>query len=336
TKAGETFCTFALSVPKVKPIRDTNETSSRVRFRNATIRVIDYMMKNPQQTPELRGQIESGLVGKTATKNGSGSGSADTPDNIDLTWAGTSVGKVHPKVKAAQLAALPDGPSEALLDLIDDNDARAIKGLFAFAFQYKSSDIFTDEMGDMSTWALMNVRRNAQIGIDFGFWIKDCVNPDTGVIDWGRRPLYTPIWGKEYLASVRVINGDTASPPKGVFITYEYKLDNPFCAEGAGWVLDTARYPCKDWFSVQHGPNKYRIDKKGNMLIDLCTGAAAEITARQQQVMALTNGPSLVSLDTREKRRREEALQKARKRLATKSSESIRMLSYDKKDGTPS
>eukprot|EP00959_Pyramimonas_sp_CCMP1952_P397200 8322471-Pyramimonas_sp.AAC.1 len=188
-------------------------------------------------------------------------------------------------------------------------------------------------MGDMSTWALMNVRRNAQIGIDFGFWIKDCVNPDTGVIDWGRRPLYTPIWGKEYLASVRVINGDTASPPKGVFITYEYKLDNPFCAEGAGWVLDTARYPCKDWFSVQHGPNKYRIDKKGNMLIDLCTGAAAEITARQQQVMALTNGPSLVSLDTREKRRREEALQKARKRLATKSSESIRMLSYDKKDG---
>eukprot|EP00959_Pyramimonas_sp_CCMP1952_P434531 9098805-Pyramimonas_sp.AAC.1 len=82
-------------------------------------------------------------------------------------------------------------------------------------------------MGDMSTWTLMNIRRNAQIGIDFGSWVKDCVNPETGVIDWECRPLYTPIWENEYLASVRFINGDTASPPKGVFYHIRVQAGQP-------------------------------------------------------------------------------------------------------------
>ena len=160
-KKVETLCAFALKLPKMRKANATKDQNTRVRQRHAIMKVIDHMMKKPSSGPDLWGQIDGGLLeGPSPTKPDEVGD--DTHEQVDLTFHDKTVLKVHKDVKAGQLSALEGGPSQELLDKIDDKDGYAIADMFAFAFQYLKKDKFASNMSEIEAWTLMNKKEAQQ------------------------------------------------------------------------------------------------------------------------------------------------------------------------------
>ena len=109
--------------------------------------------------------------------------------------------------------------------------------------------------------------RRFNIGDRIIGWFRDCVDPDTGVVSWDRKPLFRIEVEDEIAKSALHISGVRGVPPPGVgeirFSTHNFM--NPFIDYTACFQLmntETKTY-LKDRFGQRDGPNEHTLDKKG-------------------------------------------------------------------------
>eukprot|EP00959_Pyramimonas_sp_CCMP1952_P251025 5246567-Pyramimonas_sp.AAC.1 len=61
-KKGESLCSFALKLPKMRAAKSTKGQNSRVKQRCAIMKVIHHAITKPSSGPDVWGQIEGGLL----------------------------------------------------------------------------------------------------------------------------------------------------------------------------------------------------------------------------------------------------------------------------------
>lgn len=108
------------------------------------------------------------------------------------------------------------------------------------------------------------------------------------------------------------ITGDKISVPERCQIDGTYSSIDPFSDETGRFVSGATTHFVKDFFGVDCGLHKCRLDRAGSHLKQLALGAFRQIESKKKEVKALLGSPGDVKLCVRQRRLREEALEKAR------------------------
>ena len=106
---------------------------------------------------------------------------------------------------------------------------------------------------------------------------------------------------------------------------------DPFSDDLARFTYGASTHYVKDWFGRDEGPHKHRLDKAGKHMKDMAAAAAKAIHTKKLEVKAVLGSASNVKLDARQKRVREEALDKARAVMANKT-ETVSFVGLDASD----
>ena len=220
-KDGATFFNYVERFPEPKRSHDPLEMNSRIAARHSAQNVVQFMLERPEAAGKIWERIQSGVIvdlGKT-------SGAVDASAGYDLAISGKSVLKLHWKVKAAQLASMPGGPTVTLLDQVNDKDKYALHDIFGMCFQYRKSDKVPEKITTQQEFTVMNKVRLQTVGFDIAAWFGASVDDD-GTVDWNAKPLFTPEYDTAgYLVKVWFANsGEYGVVPEGMWIGQECKF----------------------------------------------------------------------------------------------------------------
>ena len=319
-KAGD-LAAFAQKVPKVRVCRQALENNRRERIRTCTMKVLDHMLQNPNSSVDIWASLESNLIVLDESKLVESAGNFGGPPSLVLNK--TTFGKLGSDKKAMVYINLPDGPSVDLLNKIDDKDPRALHDMFVMHFQLQKSDKIPDEMQDPTIFLAVCRDRHIEVGSRAKDWFEKSVSED-GVVDWLAAPLYSLGWKDGLLATVLHISGVSIDVPSHCMINDKFCLVDPFSDDLARFTYGASTHYVKDWFGRDEGPHKHRLDKAGKHMKDMAAAAAKAIHTKKLEVKAVLGSASNVKLDARQKRVREEALDKARAVMANNRKSVVR------------
>lgn len=306
---------FAKRLPHTKAVKNAQEMNRRERIRNCGVKIIDHIMKNPDAAVEIWTSIESDLVGE---RKGADNGDSENPLSIDDHLGETTFGRLAVESQALLVSSIEGGPSQQLLDSFHDKDPHAIPDMCCYLFQAQKSDRLPECSQSASVLAQAMRARLVEVGNRHIAWFNDCVASD-GTVDWTKRPLYPFKWKKNgNLEAVRHVSSAEASVPKHVHITQSWALGAPFSDDEARFMLEKSVHYLKDFFPKNSGSNQSRLDRAGNHMSELGKTAAAEIKEKTKDIMQLVANPAEMRLESRQKRLREAALEKARAAIVHK------------------
>lgn len=302
---------LAASVPKVKLVQDQAENNRRNRIRSSLVNVIDWALKHPEMCPDLWLTISSGAV--------VGSSSASAGDDADGTGSASnnpfdkpSFGKVGTDDLAQWLCDLPDGPSRDMLDLVDSQDADAVRDIFTALLQLRSCDrIPMEARQDLRVAQMMLKLRLEAVGPRLPGWFRKSVNGQ-GQVDFSKVPIYTPVFTEGRMTSVKHISGDTATIPSHISITVDYKMLCPHDDMAAKMVKSPDEQVLARFFEAGTGPLRHALDKRTKSLQQLAEKAKRDLEAELASKQSPNKQQTGAVLHRRINEKRAAALEKAR------------------------
>jgi hypothetical protein len=222
------------------------------------------------------------------------------------------------------------GFTAPLLDTIVDNDSLAIHDICKLFFQMDSNSLIPKETSVQAVLFIMFKARLLDVGNRAEDWVADSV-ADDGTIDWSAKPLFECVWDKDGgLEKIVHMNGAIAVVPEFAKIDQSYAFNDVACDSLARFEKKPCKFIRKDFFTEKQGPNRNVLDLRGSMLKALAVTASNKLQAKQDEIMALADTSASVTLETRQKSLREEALLKARASLVARPKR-LRSLTF----GTP-
>ena len=221
---------------------------------------------------------------------------------------------------------MPNGPSQEVLDLVDEKDPLALHDIFRQFFQVDNSDKVPEKFVDEGVMVRTMKARFDEVG-DRGFaefWEK-AVSKD-GVVDWGRKPLYTPVMDDMHqLTHVVHVNGDPGRVPSHIRIDHTWQFNDGISDMHARFEKAPACHYVHEFFEDKtKGPHKFKLDPKGNHLKALAEKVVLDEEYKRKELEASKH----VELVSRSKRARDVALEKAREAGAQMKRKQPRCLEY--------
>lgn len=305
---------FAEQVPNVREVKgDQPETNNRIRSRMCLQKCIDHMMRYPDTSADVWNSIQAGLAGDSVEQCVEKTQVQEVSPQDSLKKSGApTFGKVDQNVLASIMKAMPGGPSGDLLDKMDDKDPHSVADVFGIVFQVCMKDkVPMACRADITIFGNTMKLRLKEVGFDIAQWFEVSVSSD-GTVNWAALPLYDMVYEEERLSQFVYINKDVGHVPSHVTISREIPLTKASSIDEAHLMIDGNPLKAITYFNSGMGPNKFRLDKKGAHLESLCQQAVENLEAAKKQFSAIADAPMLVSLDSRGKRQREQALEKAR------------------------
>ncbi|CAK0800974.1 unnamed protein product [Prorocentrum cordatum] len=312
---GSVLVSFSESVPHVREVRnDQQEMNRRTRSRLCLQKCLDHMIKFPDAAPDVWNNIQAGLAGDSVEQCIEKQQAQETSPTDALKEAAPAFGKLDKSVLAPILGAMPGGPSSTLLDAMDDKDKHAVADGFGIVFQISMKDKVPQECRtDVTVFVNTMKLCLAGIGFDVAHWFEKSVGVD-GTVGWSALPLYGLQYENGRLAKITHVSGDIAWAPAHVTISSSIPLSSASSIDEAHPLVGENPLKAASYFPAGSGPrpHKCRLDKKGNHLQGLCKIAVDDLDAAKEKFSAIADAPELVTLQTRSKRQRDEALEKAR------------------------
>lgn len=307
---------LAAQVPKVKMTSDQAENNKRNRIRSSMVNIIDWVCKNPEKCPDVWLSLSHGQVVSIASNciDGGDEGTAiDATNPFDK----PTFGKVSTDALAKWLCGLPDGPSKDLIDLVDSQDARAVRDIFTALLQLRPIDrIPAEARKDFKIAHKMLMSRMEVVGPRLPGWFRKSVN-GKGDVDFSKVPLYAPEFENNRMKSIRHISGDLATIPDHVNITQDYCMQAPHDDMGAMMVKHPDEHLVANFFEAGKGPKRHALDRKNKSLDGLAEKAKKEVET--ETTAAKVKEPPVdlsgAVLQRRAKEKRAAALEKARQAL---------------------
>eukprot|EP00974_Lingulodinium_polyedra_P118960 11169343-Lingulodinium_polyedra.AAC.1 len=315
----EQLCLVAQRLPATQTCKDQVENNKRMRQRLCIQKVLDHMMKHPYTSESIWASVEAGLACDSGvTCNRKEESQLIKHQVVKEETDRPSFGRLDTKVMAGLLAAMPHGPDKELLDKMHDKDHHAIPDAFYLIFQVTPKDNIPCLAKESVVFTHALRCRLKNIGFDLKGWFQKCVDTE-GTVNWEQQPMYLLGLDEEgdKIGTITYMNGDMAVIPPHVHISKEYSFVDAFSMYSARFDFQGNALFAYTFFDKKSGPNKFKLDSKGSQMESLAREAKAEIDNLKKQAAAVTDSPCSVSLTSRVKRQREQAL--ARARIAAQS-----------------
>lgn len=195
---------YVARAPGLKKTKDTVESNRHGRCRACMQKVIDYMIRKPGATVDIWTSLESKLIVRDTPTE---SALADRSDHIGK----PTFGKLPTLTKAMVLCSLENGPTNELLDRVNDVDPHAISDFFQMGFQVAPTDKFPSEAQSKVVLVQLMRKRNLDAGSRLATCLSKSVSLD-GHVDWMAAPLFKLSWQGGVFTKVAHVSGDEAVP----------------------------------------------------------------------------------------------------------------------------
>ena len=327
----DAICPLAERIPKVKRVNIPTEDNRRIRCHDSIVRVFDYLLKNPDDAPDVWGSIQSKLaVTKKSPEKSLQDGSQPGPSNGGACIKST-FNSISPNFKAQVLASIPNSPfTNDILSHLHEADPGVIDDIWLLFSQiHKDDRVPEDCRNNMDVLLATCVARIIQVDLPYQEWFEKSVDTDDWKINWAALPLIECAWTAGKLTKVGHMCGHKAELKSHVAITMDFALENMFSDRDARFFLSPSSIPLSDIFAAGEGVNRCRLDKKGKMMGTLCVQAQAELKQRRESLLALQAPVVEVVLEDQQKKRRAEAARIAREAAAKRPKTTMRALTFD-------
>ena len=328
-KDGAKLATLAERVPTMRPHRDQVLNNERIRIHAAIVSIVDFVMKHPQHARDIWGSIESNTLFVVEEKTDKDEKSEALAPACSLNSWDSSVktfGQIESNLKWGVMVQVNEDLTRELAQHIDAKDPNACGDIFESQFQVCKDQEIPAELQDVSRMIVFLTLRRRQFEGTRDGWFAAAVSED-GTVNWETKPLFDLKWAKgKVLDTIRHINGDIVAMKKGMNITTEFELENPFSDEKACLVLEPRRHFLTELFKPKEGPNKNRWDKKGKVIGALIEETLNHMKRKREEYTETFAVVDLGIKDLRQ-RQREAALEKARSCRGIRPAKAPRRLS---------
>ena len=134
-------------------------------------------------------------------------------------------------------------------------------------------------------------------------------------VDWSACPRWIPEWETgEYprrLKAIKFMLDEPVNQPTAYQITEAWKFVDAYSLTSARFCHDGYDVEIAPWFKEGRGPHLHAMDVRGRKMDALLRQAEIEMN-EAKAIASITTFVEIVSIDSRVKRQREEALIKAR------------------------
>ena len=308
------YCRLAQMVPQVKKSGGGRACNDREGARTAIQKTVDFLFKNPTHAKDVWMHIETYM--KTApTPSKSQPATLKETSQSDITKAATFA-KLSDEDKCWLYLRIPGGPSETVLNKMDDNDKMALGDIFLMHFQLSRTTSIPVGCRDRRLLLLMLKQRQMEVGDRVKNWFDLSVGDD-GAVDWTAKPLYKCGWANGSLTAILHISGDVATmdATSATITLTTHSLVDPFSDDSARFSKGgESDLHLRDFFPPSTGPHRFALDKKDAQLairFEVAKAILRDVIAQVADVLPDSDGCVSI-LNTRQKRLRDEALTKAR------------------------
>lgn len=236
--------------------------------------------------------------------------------------------KVDKQLLAAWLCANSEGAiSMERIKFHDNSDEHFIRDLALMFLKMSGTESLpTDCVGREILWHAMNRRLHDVQTETMASWAARSLTAGAPV-DWTSSGAYSLIWHGEHLGKIRHrFSGAEADVPADIVIGRDYTMEHP--TSDAKCTLTNGplrRCVCIDFFpnTVPGGPHSNNLDKKGTRLREIVQAVGDFVRAER----AKSSSAALsCELKDHSKERRNQALEKARAKLAERPVKRTRTL----------
>ena len=274
----------AAMVPKIKSIRGANsqaENNRRHRIRTSIVSLIDWIFKNPEAAPDLWCSVSGGefLLSSFGVAGSSREGGS-VGDSSG--FAKATFGKVDSDTLAKFLQTLPNGPSAALLDKIDDKDPEGIRDCFTALTQLQKSDRIPKVARESDAVATGMLRQRVEILGRLPGWFEACVD-ESGKLDFSKKPLYTFTYEEGRASKAHHISGRQALIDEHIRITPDYEMASPHNDMECCMVKGRDSHNLSQFFPAGSGPHQHAVCRKGQALNELAAAVKRDIDEAESQ-----------------------------------------------------